>query len=222
MPIQFRANLANLDGEARRNPRRKLRFLLVVFVAVAACLYLLIGQPARAGNWIQQPTVEIPTVTGTPTGPLVTVPQDQVYIYVRSGPGREYPVIGILVTGQKAPAIGIAGDYIQIVYLGVPDNVGWVHNALVVIDEVLSQVTPPPSPTSPVTPTLDPTLAAEYLVEVPPTPLPTFTEPAPLVFPTYPSDAPTLAGGNIPSGFLIIGLAVVGLFGMIITLLRGR
>jgi hypothetical protein len=31
-----------------------------------------------------------------------------------------------------------------------------------------------------------------------------------------------LIGGNVPAGFLIIGLAVVGLFGVIITLLRGR
>jgi hypothetical protein len=155
---------------------------------------------------------------------MVTVPIDQVFIYVRSGPGPDpvFPKIGILVTGQKVPAVGISGDYIKIVYMGVPDNVGWVHRLLVQLDGMLPDVTPPPTPTARVTPTLDPTLAAEYLVEIPPTPLPTFTRPAPLARPTYAPDSSSLIGGNVPAGFLIIGLAVVGLFGVIITLLRGR
>ncbi len=185
-------------------------------------LALAEGQPARAGGWRQQPTVDIPTVTGTPTGPMLTVPADQVYIYVRSGPGFEYPIIGILVTGQKVPARGISGDYIQIVYLGVPDNIGWVHRALVILDAMLPQVTPPPTPTPRVTATLDPTLAARYVVEAPATALPTFTRPAPLVLPTFASDTTTLVGGNVPAGFLIMGLAVVGIFGVFITILRGR
>jgi hypothetical protein len=166
--------------------------------------------------------VSIPTVTGTPTGPLAVVPQDQIFIFVRSGPGPDFPKIGILVTGQKVPALGISGEYIQIVYLGVPGNVGWVHRALVILDSVLPQVSPPPTPTARVTPTLDPTLAAAYLVEIPPTPLPTFTEPAPLIMPTYPDETFASGGGNVPVGFLIFGLAVVGLFGVMITLLRGR
>jgi hypothetical protein len=196
----------------------------VIVLLMMSCLILLAARPARGGNLIQQPTVEIPTVTGTPTGPLVTVPIDQVFVYVRSGPGADpiYPKIGILVTGQQAPALGISGDYIQIVYMGVPGNVGWVHRLLVQIDGPLPEITPPATPTARVTPTLDPTLAAGYLVEVPPTPLATFTRPAPLVMPTYAPDSSSLVGGNVPAGFIIIGLGVVGLFGVIITLLRGR
>ncbi len=108
------------------------------------CLSLALGEPVRAGKLVQQPTVSIPTVTGTPTGPMVTVPQDQVFVYVRAGPDSSYPKIGILVTGQKAPALGISGDYIQIVYMGVPGNVGWVYRLLVIVDSELPLLTPPP------------------------------------------------------------------------------
>ena len=55
----------------------------------------------------QQPTVAIPTVTGTPTGPYIIVvadPEDQ--INVRSGPGTEYPKIGVLLNRQQVPALG--------------------------------------------------------------------------------------------------------------------
>ncbi len=201
------------------------RKLLLLLISGLICLALLLSatrQPALAGGLAQQPTVSIPTVTGTPTGPLITVPQDQVFIYVRSGPGQEFPQIGILVTGQKVPALGISGDYIQIVYLGVPGNVGWVHRSLVILKDLLPQIVSPPTPTLRVTPTLDPTLAAEYVVEKPPTSLPTFTPPAPLVLPTYAEGSSSLVGSSLPAGFLIIGLAVLGLFGVIITFLRGR
>jgi hypothetical protein len=204
--------------------KSRLRLLGVTLFVMVICLLLLAGQPVQAGLRIQQPTVDIPTVTGTPTGPLVTVPIDQVFIYVRSGPGGDpiYPKIGILVTGQQVPALGISGDYIQIVYVVVPGNVGWVHRLLVQLDGALPEITPPPTPTARVTPTLDPTLAAEYLIEIPPTSLPTYTRPAPLALPTYAPDSSSLAVGNVPAGFVIIGLAVVGLFGILITLLRGR
>lgn len=202
--------------------RMRWRWFILPILLMGGCYWLFAGQPGRAENLAQQPTVSIPTVTGTPTGPLVTVPQDQVFIYVRSGPGFDFPIIGILVTGQQAPALGIAGDYIQIVYMGVPDNVGWVHRVLVILDEALPQLTPPPTPTARVTPTLNPTLAARFLVDVPPTPLPTFTEPPPLVLPAFSQESPSQAWGNLPAGFVIIGLAVVGLFGVLITILRGR
>ena len=210
------------DRWGRLSSARQFRNSLVAFLLVIGWFALIKGQTTRAGGWYQQPTVDIPTVTSTPTGPMVTVPADQVYIYVRSGPGPEYPKIGILVTGEKAPARGTSGDYIQIVYLGVPDNIGWVHRSLVILDDTLPQITPPPTPTARVTATLDPTLAARYVVEVPPTGLPTFTKPAPLVFPTYAPVSKTLIGGNIPAGFFIMGLAVVGIFGVFITIMRGR
>ena len=53
----------------------------------------------------QQPTVSIPTVTGTATGPIAVVhsePEEQ--INVRSGPGLDYPKIGVLLNRQQVPA----------------------------------------------------------------------------------------------------------------------
>ena len=45
-------------------------------------------------------------------------------------------------------------------------------------------VEPPPSPTPQYTATIDPTLAAQFVITIQPTRLPTFTEPAPIVIPT--------------------------------------
>jgi hypothetical protein len=69
------------------------------------------------------------------------------------------------------------------------------------------------------TATIDPTLAAQFLVEVPPTRLPTFTEPPPISLPTLPVDAPIATSGRMPVGLIIIGLAVIGLFGTLVSLL---
>jgi hypothetical protein len=73
-----------------------------------------------------------------------------------------------------------------------------------------------------VTATIDPTLAAQFLVELPPTRMPTFTPAPPLVIPTFPPDQPVSTPGRVPMGLLIIGMAVVGLFGAFISFLRGR
>jgi hypothetical protein len=172
----------------------------------------------------QQPTVAIPTVTGTPQGPLATVPMDQTIVYVYTGPGPDYPVIGVLVAGQQVPARSVTrgGEWLEIVYLGVPENTGWVYRRLVIMTDELPVVTPPPTPTPRVTPTLNPTLAAEFLAKTPATPLLTFTAPPALILPTFAPETSAMDAVGLPMGFLIIGLAVVGIFGAMITLLRGR
>jgi hypothetical protein len=85
-----------------------------------------------------------------------------------------------------------------------------------------STVEPPHTPTPKVTPTIDPTLAAQFLIEVPPTQLPTYTAPPPITMPTFPAQEPLASPGGIPMGFIIIGMAVVGLFGVIISFLSAR
>ncbi|MBN2146038.1 MAG: SH3 domain-containing protein [Anaerolineales bacterium] len=196
-------------------------------VASLGVLFVLLGvaiSVARADMPAQQPTVAIPTVTGTSLGTTVTVNPDQEQINVRSGPGRDYPAVGVLVTGQKAPAVGrsVGGDWVQIVYPGVEGGVAWVYAYLVTVNGTLSIVEPPPTPTPLVTPTIDPTLAAQFVVELAPTRLPTFTEAPPLVIPTLPTAVPVRSSLGVPIGFVIVGLAVVGLFGLMISLFRGR
>ena len=199
--------------------------LLVSVLAFSAGL-LTVGQ-ALAGDHNQIPTVAIPTVTGTPQGAIITVKstgsQDQ--INVRSGPGTiGYDIIGVLVVSQTAPALGRTpgGDWIQIVYPGVPGGVAWVYAPLVDLSGTVPIVEAPPTPTPRVTPTIDPTLAAQFLIDIQPTRLPTFTPPPPISIPTF-EPANTLGSNSrLPMGFVIIGLTVVGLFGMLISVLRGR
>jgi hypothetical protein len=173
----------------------------------------------------QIPTVAIPTVTGTPIKALITVHADQDTINVRSGPDSvDFPIIGVLIAGQQVPALGRTpgGLWIQIEYPGVPGGVGWVYSPLVDVMGDLPIVEPPPTPTPRTTPTIDPTLAAQFLVDIPPTRLPTFTPPPPLVIPTFADELSKNTPVSIPMGFVIIGLGVVGLFGSLISLLRGR
>ena len=173
----------------------------------------------------QQPTVAVPTVTGTPSGPTAIVysePEEQ--INVRSGPGTEYPKVGVLLNRQQVPAIGTtpSGSWVQIIYQGTQGGVAWVYSPLIRVDGALPIVEPPPTPTPIATPTIDPTLASQFIVDIPATRLPTFTAPAPLVIPTYEPVEPNTGTGGVPMGFVITGLTVLGVFGLIISLLRRR
>lgn len=173
----------------------------------------------------QQPTGSIPTVTGTPSGPMATVHIGGIeQINVRAGPGANYDAVGIMVIGQWMPVIGQipSRDWIEIVYLGAPDNIGWVLAALVDVVGEVPEIPYPPTPTPRTTPTTDPTLAARYIVAIPATRLPTFTPPDPLTVPTFPAVTAERGRGSVPMGLVIIGLGVVGLFGALISLLRGR
>ncbi len=201
-----------------------VRAILLVGLISMVCGFLFLAPPARADLSAQQPTVDIPTVTGSPSGPMATVNSDQDEIRVRSGPSTDYPQIGVLVAGQRVPALGrtFGGDWIQIAYPGVPGGVAWVYTYLVTVDGSLPVVEVPPTPTPKVTPTINPTLAAQFIIPVEPTRPPTFTAPAPLIIPTYPPSSSGRSGTVVPMGFVIIGLAVVGLFGLMISLLRGR
>ena len=203
--------------------------LLLRFSLLAGCILsglFVLGIPSIKDSVLaQQPTGSIPTVTGTPEGATVKVYENQMMINVHTGPGQDYPIIGILVAGQTVPALGMDrdGNWVQIVYLGVPGSVGWVAKSLVNLKGGLVVVTPPVTPAPHETPTLDPTLAARYAQPVSaPTRLPTYTVPAPLTVPTFTSRSTSLSSGNFPIGFLIIGLAVLGLFGTLLSFLRGR
>jgi len=158
---------------------------------------------------------------------MVTVNLDQEQINVRAGPsaGGEYPVVGVLQSGERVPAIGRSpgGDWIEILYPTVNGGVAWVYAYLVSVSGgELPIVEPPPTSTPRVTPTIDPTLASQYIINVGPTRMPTFTPPPPISIPTYTAVPQRNLVGGLPMGFIIIGLGVVGLFGLMISLFRGR
>lgn len=200
--------------------------LFVSFVCLGLAMGALTARFANAKPLAQIPTVSIPTVTGTPISAIATVrPNDQGFVNVRAGPSAvDYDIVGVLVVGQQVPALGRSpgGDWIQIAYPGVPGGVAWIYVDLVDVVGKLPILEIPPTPTPRVTATIDPTLAAQFLVEVPATRLPTYTNPPPLSIPTYEVNAPIATSGRLPVGFIIIGMAAVGFFGVLVSLLRGR
>jgi hypothetical protein len=195
--------------------------LAAVVVLALGCLWAV---PAQAGALAQQPTLSIPTVTGSPSGPFGVVNPDQNIVDVWAGPGVEYGRIGILVTGERVPVLGrnADGTWVQIAYPGVDGGVGWVYTYFLTVRGQPPTVKTPLVPTPNVTPTMDPTIAARYPLVVELTRPATFTPPPPLAIATYAPDDPNSNKTPVPLGFLIIGMGVVGLFGMIISILRGR
>src|SRR5690242_20235887 len=111
---------------------KRLIVWMAAVLGILALSFFKSGQPAVLG---QQPTGSVPTVTGTPEGPIVTVYQNYKVIHVYAGPSTfDYPAIGILLANETAPAIGRAKDrldWIQIIYEGVPGSTGWIYGPTV-------------------------------------------------------------------------------------------
>ncbi|HEX9389011.1 MAG TPA: hypothetical protein VF918_21990 [Anaerolineales bacterium] len=201
--------------------------MIVWLLAVIGILLLGLFDPGKPMVLAQQPTGSIPTVTGTPEGPIITVYQNYPVIHVYAGPSTfEYPSIGVLLGNETAPAIGRAKDrldWIQIIYEGVPGSTAWVYSPYVKLSPgaILPIIEVPATPTPFSTPTIDPTLAAAFIGQQTPTRLPTFTPPPPLDRPSF-NDVPNTSATNIPAGLLILSLGLFGFFGAVISYLRGR
>jgi hypothetical protein len=201
--------------------------MFIWVVAATGVTLLGLFHPASPPVLAQQPTGKIPTVTGTPEGPVVTVDQSIPVIRVYAGPSSfDYPSIGVLLGNETAPALARADgreDWIQIRYPGVPNAIGWVYGPYVKLSPgaLLPLVEVPATPTPISTPTIDPTLEAAFIGQQTPTRLPTFTPPAPLEQPSFGNTAAD-APANIPTGLLILSLGLFGFFGAVISYLRGR
>ena len=186
-----------------------------------ALLLLLIGIfTASSPDFVlaQQPT-DVPA-----SGIFVTVVTDEPQINVRMGPSSTvYPVVGVLITGSTVPAFGrsIGGDWIQIEFAAAPGGRGWVYSPLVQVSPpgvTLQVIEPPPTPVQPATSTIDPTLAAQFVVQPTNTRPPTFTPPPTLT--TFDYTESVSAGFAIPWASVIIALAVLGVIGFLLSLLR--
>ena len=204
----------------------RIRYVVLI-VVVAGMMFLSLFDLSEAPVFAQQPTGSIPTVTGTPEGPILTVDGSVKVLRVYAGPSSfDYPSVGVLLANETAPAIGRAKDrevWIQIRYLGVPGSVGWVYgpSAKLSPGALLPLVDIPPTPTPFATPTINPTLEAAFIGQQTPTRLPTFTPPPPLDLPLF-TDAPGASVTGIPTGLLILSLGLFGFFGAVISYLRGR
>ncbi len=210
----------------RTIPGMKIAISLIVIIIFLGLGTISFGQPLPV--FAQQPTGSIPTVTGTPEGPTVTVdPSLTQGVRVYAGPSTfDYLPVGYLLANETVPALGRAAgkdDWIQIYYPGVPGSVAWVYALYVSLSPgaFLPVVEIPPTPTPNSTPTINPTLEAAFIGQQTPTRLPTFTPPPPLDLPLFTDTTPTQRTG-IPTGLIILSLGVFGFFGAVISYLRGR
>ena len=155
----------------------------------------------------------------TPPGILATVIYTE-QINVRSGPSTVYyPIIGQLQPGDVVPALGVSPgrEWVQISYSGAANGVGWVYALFVSISGGELQIAePPPTPTPLVSATIDPTLAAAFIVQPTQTRMPTFTPPPPLDVPRF-TDAVTSRPSGAASGIFIAILVVIGAVGLVIS-----
>ena len=196
--------------------KNKANTAAMIFLLFVTCVILL---PLVGSGFFQIPTVDIPTVTGTDRGTIVRVKNDSSnpQINVRSGPGTEYDRVGTLLANQEVVGKGRTegGSWILIEYQGGPDGYAWVYSSYVDYVGDLPIVVVPNTPTPRITNTIDPTLAAQFIITVEPTRLPTFTEPAPLSIPTFETIAGVNVTGGVPMGMIIL---ICGILGIIIGL----
>ena len=208
---------------------RPLRKNLLLVVVLGGLLLFGLFSPLAPRAFAQQPTGSVPTVTGTAEGPFVRVdPSIKTQIRVYAGPSSlgEYPAIGVLLANETAPALGRAKgklDWIQIYYPGVPGSVGWVWSIyLIDLRASLPVIEIPATPTPLATPTINPTLVAAFIGQQTPTRLPTFTPPPPIDLPQFTDTDPNSQTSGVPTGLLILILALFGFFGAVLSYLRGR
>jgi hypothetical protein len=190
-------------------------------VLVAACLVVIVMAarlPAHAAP--------LPQATQSPW--VVEIYQD---VTVRGGPGTQYDRVGLLVAGQTSPAIGRSptGTWVKIVYVGAPNNEGWVLRDFVRVigdDPNMPTIMPPPTPTLPPTPTppLDVVLGTDGAPVTDPNAgrPPTFTPPAPEIRPTLLPAEGLGAPSGFPPAVLIAVLFVLGSFGGVLSAFRAR
>ena len=154
---------------------------------------------------------------------LTALTVNDTQINVRAGPSALTEKVGVLLIDQEANAVGRYGDWIQIEYVGGPDGKAWVFgNYVTLFGGTPPLVEPPPTSTPKTTQTIDPTLAAQFLITPDATRLPTFTEPPPLEIPTYSVDTGGGEIGGVPMGLIIVGLGALGAFLGVIALISGR
>lgn len=193
-------------------------FFITFVLIVLATFFASPSDPVLA----QQPTA----TSAAAAGVFITVVTNEPQINVRLGPSSTvYPVVGTLINGATAPVFGRSpgGDWIQIEFPSAPNGKGWVYSPLVQVSPAgvtLQIVEPPPTPVPPATSTVDPTLAAQFVILPTSTRLPTYTPPPTLTSFDY-VEAPVVQAG-FPWASVIIGLTVLGVIGFLLSLVVRR
>jgi len=193
----------------------KKSFVIVVITVLCVMFFNSVSSKKNYSVFAQQPTGSVPTVTGTPKGPMASIRYGftEPSVNVRSGPSTLYDAIGVIYMGEQVPVKGksIGGDWLLIEYFGVDGSSGWVWALYMNITPgEIPLVEMPPSPQPKVTFTIDPTMASQFITTPLATRLPTYTPPAPLAIPTF-EIMETQKFAGIPVGFIIIILLGMGI-----------
>ncbi|MCE9647497.1 MAG: SH3 domain-containing protein [Chloroflexi bacterium] len=198
-------------------------FLLLLFLTLVSTWAL--SESTLTVAHAQQPT-DTPGGETSTSGIYITVITEEPQINVRMGPSSSiYPIVGILPRGATAPALGRSqgGDWIKIEFEGAPNNSGWVYSPLVQVSSgTLRVVEPPPTPVPPATSTVDPTLAAQFVIVPTNTRLPTFTPPPSLTSIIYTSTPEQNSQNSVPVAAIIITLFILGVFGFLLSVVIRR
>jgi hypothetical protein len=118
------------------------------------------------GEVVSSPTPIVETPTSDPSRPVATVRTD---LNVRTGPGTNYQVIGLIPADTVVDIAGknATGDWWLIVYPAGPDQRGWISSEFAPSENatnvpVVDTPTPPPAdtPTATATPTASATVTA--------------------------------------------------------------
>ena len=167
----------NQGDQGKKNNNTLVIILGVALVAaLAAIIFLLVvyvfsdrSGSGSGGEIVLPPpgtTVEATLVPPTPEAgdPTATVTA-RSGVNVRTGPGLEYPIIGIAPFGSTLEVVGVSADgtWWVINVPGAPNNYGWVSDEFVEVEngDNLLVIPPPPTPTPAATPTATATPAPD-------------------------------------------------------------
>jgi len=200
-------------------------FRLFLWIVILASVFgLVLGIPAVASVQAQA-VVYTPTLNGNSQPYITNTYTTEPSVNVRAGPSSVYygNPIGELPIGATAPALAITKghDWIEITFPSGPNGVGWVYAPFVTLTGAPPIIEPPPTFTPFPISTVDPALIPTLSLKPTETRLPTFTPPAPLTIPTF-ANSPVATSTHFPFGDVIIGLGVVGLLGIVVSILSRR
>jgi heat shock protein HslJ len=151
--------------------------LVAALIAIAALAFAMLLRDDSGEESGSLPTAEV--ITATPTEVIELVPTREPPIVVpdpdegeatatviapdganiRTGPGTNYPSLGVAQQGESAEVIGVSqdGQWYAVVAPGAPHDTGWVFGELVEVGNAENvPVLPAPPPPAPPTPTATP------------------------------------------------------------------
>ncbi|GMQ78617.1 MAG: hypothetical protein BMS9Abin02_1140 [Anaerolineae bacterium] len=175
--------MENDNQEPIEEQKQSSNILLIILAvalvaAIAAIIFLVVifvitdgSDSGSEGEIVLPPpgvTVEATVIPPTPeAGDPTAIVTSRAGVNVRTGPGVEYPVIGIAPFGTTTEVVGVSSDgtWWVVNIPGAPGNYGWVSDEYVSVENVdnVLIIPSPPTPTPVATPTATATPAPDII-----------------------------------------------------------